>query len=36
MNECTIGILVITGGVFWILAAAWLVGFIAAKFGINK
>ncbi len=34
--EFIIGIFVVTGGVFWILALAWFSGFIFEKFGISK
>jgi hypothetical protein len=34
--EIFIGIMSITGFIFWVLAFAWLVGFIAEKFGVYK
>lgn len=34
--ETMLGIFAITGGIFWILVFAFLVGFIAEKFGITK
>lgn len=36
MSELVIEILVVTGGLFWILAFAYAVGAIAEKFGISK
>jgi len=34
--EFMIGLFVVTGGIFWILAFAYLVGYVAEKFGIEK
>lgn len=36
LPEFIIGLFTITGGIFWILAFAWAVGFIANKMGISK
>jgi hypothetical protein len=36
MNEIIFGIFTITGGIFWILAFAWFVGWAAEKMGVKK
>tara|TARA_R110000796_G_C14366025_1_gene413405 strand:- start:306 stop:419 length:114 start_codon:yes stop_codon:yes gene_type:complete len=36
MCENIFGVLVVTGGIFLILAYAWLVGWAAEKIGIRK
>lgn len=36
MPDWLISLFVLTGGLFWILAFAWLVGFLAEKIGITK
>ena len=36
MSDFVIGLLVGTGGIFWLLAFAWLVGVIAKRLGLVK
>lgn len=36
MGDFILGLFTITGGLIWILALAWLVGWAADKGGINK
>jgi hypothetical protein len=36
VGDFIIGLFAITGGIFWILAFAWFVGWFAEKQGINK
>lgn len=36
MCDPILGLFTLTGGVFWILASAWFVGWAADKLGISK
>ena len=36
MGEFLIGLFTLTGGIFWILAFAWFVGWAGEKAGISK
>tara|TARA_R110002020_G_scaffold307136_1_gene522995 strand:- start:18 stop:134 length:117 start_codon:yes stop_codon:yes gene_type:complete len=36
MSEFLIGFFTLTGGMFWILAFAWFVGWVGEKLGVSK
>ena len=36
MGDFLIGVLIGTGGIFWILVFAWAVGYFGDKLGVSK